>query len=137
MRRHIICAIIIIMTSLNTSVTWGEQEGIQGDPFSPSNRKAASAPSSQDALGTDPFRNPFTQRMPEKSSPQRGPRTRNLTGIILSEKSGIAIVGGDTFRKNEMIGDRKLVKISRNSIVLMDKSGRSEKIFLENYGMRR
>ncbi len=108
------------------------------DPFFPSENEKASEAAVSEAWGRDPFSNPYTNGTPEsgdKSSRYQGQQL--LTGIIYNGDASIAIVGGETVRAGDKVGDRKIIWIRRNSVVLVNQSGGQEELFLENYSSRK
>ena len=121
--------ITIITAVLQVTGAWAQSGNIQRDPFSPSEKGTASPP---DEWGRDPFGNPLTTGAPERHNEGKG---NLLTGIIYGVNASIAIIGGEALREGDKVGERKLVQIRKNSVVLMDPSGRHEELFLENYSM--
>jgi hypothetical protein len=120
---------VVIMMAFFAPGVWAQSGNIQRDPFSPSGQGTASSP---DEWGRDPFGNPFATGAPERHEEGKG---KLLTGIIYGAGASIAIIGGEALREGDMVGDRKLVQIRKNSVVLMDPSGRHEEVFLENYSL--
>jgi hypothetical protein len=114
----------------------GQQVDQERDPFFGDGPRSTSTSSSQGngEWGRDPFARPFegtaatlTARAPEKK----------LTGIIYGKNERIAIIGGEMVREGSMVGDQKLMSIHKRSIVLMNSTGNSEEIFLENFSIRK
>jgi hypothetical protein len=125
--------ITIITAALQVTGAWAQTGNIQHDPFFPSEKGTASAP---DGWGRDPFGSPFSTGSPGRHD--EGSRTEGeklLTGIIYSPNDSIAIISGEALREGDAVGDRKLMQIRKNSVVLMDQSGQREELFLENYSM--
>jgi hypothetical protein len=129
--------LIILAMTFSVVPAFAQNRSIQGDPFFPSDGGAAAAMPSQEEWGRDPFDNPFAGGTAERTGTgrRRPVRTnnRNLTGIIYSAGASIVIIGGDTFREGETVGNMKIEKILRNSVVLRNTSGGREEIFLEKY----
>jgi hypothetical protein len=128
MRKLLTIGVVLFMTFLATGAR-AQNGNVQRDPFFPSEKGAAPSP---DEWGRDPFGNPFATGAPERHEEGKG---KLLTGIIYSANASIAIIGGEALREGDMVGDRKLMQIRKNSVVLVDTSGRIEELFLENYSM--
>ena len=129
--------LIFLAMTFNAVPALAQNRGIQADPFFPSESVAPAAIPAQEEWGRDPFDNPFVGGTAERSGTGRRRPVRmsngNMTGIISSADSSIVIIGGETFREGETVGNMKIEKILRNSVVLRSKSGGREEIFLEKY----
>lgn len=136
MRKTILYISIMIATAAFASAVTAQQADQERDPFFGDGPRSSSTSTSQGngEWGRDPFARPFegtaaTQvtRAPEKK----------LTGIIYGKDERIAIIGGELVREGSMVGDQKLVSIGRRSIVLMNSTGGTEEVFLENFSVRK
>ena len=102
------------------------------DPFFPAKpRPAAPTPSPEDKdWGRDPFDNPFGRK-----TTYQQPGARNLTGIIYGKTVRLAIIGGEILGEGSTVGDQRLVDIRRKSVVLMNRAGRLEELFLVDFSL--
>lgn len=128
----------ILLTACFSAAAWAQDEDRNDtDPFYPSaKRPAVAAPSQQDSdWGRDPFTSPFAHRVPSQQNTLPRASGGNLTGVIYSKQARVAIIGGEVFREGSMVGDKRLVDIRRRSVVLMNKAGGQEEIFLEDFSL--
>ena len=128
--------IALFAAALQATGAGAQNAVIRHDPFFPEG-KGAVATSAPEAWGRDPFGNPFAAGAPaqQETGAFRPDKERMLTGIIYGEETSVAIIGGEALRVGDRVGDRKLVEIGRNRVVLVDKSGRREEWSLENYSL--
>ena len=126
--------LIIGLSVLVTCLAGVPAEGTEWgkDPFFPStSRPAAPTPSPDDKdWGRDPFDNPFGRK-----TTYQQPGARNLTGIIYGKTVRLAIIGGEVLDEGSTVGDQRLVDIRRKSVVLMNKAGRMEELFLVDFSL--
>lgn len=126
----------MIATTALTSVVSAQQGEQERDPFFGDRPRSSVTITSQDSgeWGRDPFAKPFegTAVAPVMRAPEK-----KLTGIIFGKDVRIAIIGGELVKEGSMIGDQKLMSIRKRSIVLMNSTGSTEEIFLENFSIRK
>jgi len=128
--------ISLMIASSFTNIVLAQQPGQERDPFFGERPGSSATSTSQDSgeWGRDPFTKPFEGTA--IASATRAPE-KKLTGIIYGNNVRIAIIGGEMVREGSMVGDHKLIKIRQRSIVLMNNTGGSEEIFLENFSIRK
>jgi hypothetical protein len=118
------------------STAMAQQAGQERDPFFGEGPRSLSTPTSPEnnSWGRDPFVKPFegTAALQARQAPER-----KLKGIIFGKSERIAIIGGEMVREGNMVGDQKLMAIRKRSIVLMNSSGSTEEVFLENFSVRK
>ncbi|HYA86642.1 MAG TPA: hypothetical protein VEI57_06235 [Nitrospirota bacterium] len=126
---------LMIAASFTTIVLAQEAEQ-ERDPFFGERPGSSVTSTLQDSgeWGRDPFTKPFegTAIAPATRAPEK-----KLTGIIYGKDVRIAIIGGDMVREGSLVGDRKLVNIRQRSVVLVNSTGGSDEIFLENFSIRK
>lgn len=126
----------MIATAALTSVVSAQQGEQERDPFFGEGPRSAGTITSQGSgeWGRDPFSKPFegTANAPATRAPEK-----KLTGIIYGKNDRIAIIGGELVREGSKVGDQKLMNIRKRSIVLMNSTGGTEEIFLENFSIRK
>jgi hypothetical protein len=129
-----ICLLIVITVLTGTAAA--QQADQERDPFFGEGPRSLSTSTSSgtNTWGRDPFVKPFegAATVEAKQVPER-----KLTGIIFGKNERIAIIGGELMKEGSMVGDQKLMTIRRRSIVLMNSSGGTEEIFLENFSIRK
>jgi hypothetical protein len=139
MRKGLQYIIIMALAVVFASAVHAQEGAAEIDPFYPSaDRPSVTAPvpgGADNSWGRDPFANPLAGRAPVQKGPPPPGQGRALTGIIFSKDVRVAIIGGETFRENDKVGDRKLVKISSRSVVLVNATGEREEMFLEDFSM--
>ncbi len=109
------------------------------DPFFTAGpRSAAQEAASQDAdWGRDPFNRPFAGKTQSAApSADRG-REGGLSGIISGGTVRLAIINGEAYKEGSVIGEQKLISIRSRSIVLMNRAGTREEVFLEDFSFRK
>ncbi len=136
MRKTIPYICMMIATVTFTGALSAQQGDQERDPFFDEGPRSFSTTTSPggNAWGRDPFAKPFDGHtsMQAKQAPEK-----KLTGIIFGKNERIAIIGGELAREGSMVGDQKLMSIRRRSIVLMNSSGGTEEIVLENFSIRK
>jgi hypothetical protein len=135
-KRISIIIALLMMTCFSAPVN--AEEGGERDPFFPSEKKpAAPLPSPGEVdWSRDPFNNPLGRGPAPKGTTGRVARS-GLTGIIYSKHDRVAIIGGEALREGSMVGDKRLADIRKKSVVLRDRLGGHEEIFLEDFSMGR
>lgn len=138
MRGTIGLAALLIALSAGTAVS--EEAGGGTDPFYPSaERPLQAAPSPRGAdWGRDPFNNPLSERTTAQPQAEtsRG-RSTTLTGIIYGDQARVAIIGGETVREGERVGEQRVAEIRRRSVVLVNAEGGREEVFLRDFSIRK
>jgi len=112
-----------------------QSAAFERDPFSSSAKSEAAPTARPEAWGRDPFNSPFSTGEQTGQGPPRAAHENVLTGIIYSKNVRIAIIGGEALRVGDLAEDRKIIDIRRSSVVLKDRSGHREELFLENYSV--
>ncbi len=87
--------------------------------------------------GRDPFNRPFIGTA-QSAAPSAGRgRGGGLTGIISSGAVRLAIINGEAYKEGSMIGEQKLTSIRNRSVVLVNRAGNREEMFLEDFSFRK
>ncbi len=128
-----------MIASVFANVSLAQEAGQERDPFFADGPRSSNADTPrQDGEwgGRDPFTRPYGGNAAPRRQAQRTHATgKKLTGIIYSRDARLAIIGGEVLREGSMIGDYKLVGIRERSVVLTNRAGGTEEIFLENFSI--
>jgi hypothetical protein len=138
MRRTIQYVGLVIAAAVFANAAAAQQAGQERDPFFGDGPRSSATNTSQASgeWGRDPFSKPFEGNANASVAVSRGPE-RKLTGIIYGKSDRIAIINGEMVKEGSMVGDQKLMTIRKRSIVLMNSTGGTEEIFLENFSIRK
>jgi hypothetical protein len=130
--------IIVVMMTVFTSVAPAQQGAEETDPFHPSGNRPVTSPApSDDTWGRDPFTSPLAGKPSVSKAPERAGRGAGLTGIIYSADVRLAIINGEALREGSMVGDKKIVDIRKQSVVLLNSAGSQEEVVLEDFSLRK
>jgi hypothetical protein len=131
-------ASIIIMLSVFAATAWAQQGAEEADPFHPSGNRPVTSPAPSDGTwGRDPFNSPLGGKAPVSKAPVHAGRGTGLTGIIYSTDIRLAIINGEALREGSVVGDKKVVDIRRQSVVLLNSAGSQEEVVLEDFSIRK
>jgi hypothetical protein len=131
-------ASIIIMLLVFAATAWAQQGAEETDPFHPSGNRPVTSPApSNGTWGRDPFNSPLGGKAPVSKAPVHASRGTGLTGIIYSADVRLAIINGEALREGSVVGDKKVVDIRRQSVVLLNSAGSHEEVVLEDFSIRK
>ena len=130
---------VIILSAAVSSLARAQEADQDRDPFFSDGPRSAATGTINSQLsngwGRDPFARPFAGAAVAQQNP--GSQGKKLTGIIYGEDNRIAILDGETIREGDKVGDQKLAQIRSNSVVLMDSTGNTTEVILENFSMQK
>jgi hypothetical protein len=131
-----ILSISILLATAIVNIASAQEAGPERDPFFSAGPRssAPAAPQEEGEWGRDPFSRQFTEPAPAREGRARGVR---LSGIIYGKDVRLAIIGGEAHREGSMIGDRKLLEVRRQSVILTDSAGNREEVFVEDFSIRK
>ncbi len=78
------------------------------------------------------LRNPFLTQEERNKFQREELKHLKLSAIFVSNKSSYAVVDGRIVRENDIIENKKVIRIERNQIILKDQQGREYVIRLKN-----
>ena len=126
------------MTLTFAAAAWAQDRAEETDPFHPSGNRPVTSPAPSDATwGRDPFNSTLGGKAPVSKTPARAGRGSGLTGIIYSADVRLAIINGEALREGSVVGDKKVVDIRRQSVVLLNSAGSHEEVVLEDFSIRK
>jgi hypothetical protein len=126
------------MAAAIVNISSAQDGGLERDPFFSAGPRSSGTDASrqESGWGRDPFNRPFEETaQPAPAREGRASRVK-LTGIIYGKDVRLAIIGGETLREGNMVGDQKLLEIRMHSVILTNGAG-SEEVFLEDFSMRK
>ncbi len=130
--------IIVVMTLTFAAAAWAQARAEETDPFHPSGSRPVTSHAPIDGMwGRDPFNSPLAGKAPVSKAPARAGRGSGLTGIIYSADVRLAIINGEALREGSAVGDKKIVDIRRQSVVLLNAAGGHEEVVLEDFSIRK
>jgi len=78
------------------------------------------------------LRDPFLTQRERFEFQRKELKHLRLSAVFISDKSSYAIVNGKIIKENDIIEDKKVIRIEREKIILKDSQGREYVIRLKN-----